>query len=141
MGFDGEFFMRAAGVIEFTLAFSLMWTPLVRRASAIVLAAMFVVATFEFGKIDVIGHAPIVVVLLAIIGDDARRGSSGSAVSRLLVPVALLRRAGRIPDRLLLRARDAVRHADSLIARQSPPLAASVRPGSVDPRPCSFIFG
>jgi hypothetical protein len=70
MGFDGEFFMRAAGVIEFTLAFSLLWTPLVRRASAIVLAAMFVAATFEFGKIDVIGHAPIVVVLLAIIGDD-----------------------------------------------------------------------
>jgi hypothetical protein len=70
MGFDGEFFMRAAGVIEFTLAFSLLWTPLVRRASAIVLAAMFIAATFEFGKIDVIGHAPIVVVLLAIIGDD-----------------------------------------------------------------------
>ena len=70
MGFDGEFFMRAAGVIEFTLAFSLMWTPLVRRMSAIVLAAMFVAATFEFGKTDVIGHAPIVVVLLAIVGDD-----------------------------------------------------------------------
>jgi hypothetical protein len=70
MGFDGEFFMRAAGVIEFTLAFSLLWTPLVRRASAIILTAMFVAATFEFGKIDVIGHAPIVIVLLAIIGDD-----------------------------------------------------------------------
>jgi hypothetical protein len=70
MGVDGEFFMRAAGVIEFTLAFSLLWTPLVRRASAIVLAAMFISATFEFGKIDVIGHAPIVAVLLAIVGDD-----------------------------------------------------------------------
>jgi hypothetical protein len=70
MGFDGEFFMRAAGVIEFTLAFALLWTPLVRRVSAIVLAAMFVAATFEFGKIDVIGHAPIVVVLVAIAGDD-----------------------------------------------------------------------
>jgi hypothetical protein len=70
MGVDGEFFMRAAGVIEFTLAFCLLWTPLVRRASAIVLAAMFIAATFEFGKLDVIGHAPIVVVLLAIVGDD-----------------------------------------------------------------------
>jgi hypothetical protein len=70
MGVDGEFFMRAAGVIEFTLAFALLWTPLVRRASAVVLAAMFVAATFEFGKLDMIGHAPIVVVLLAIIGDD-----------------------------------------------------------------------
>jgi hypothetical protein len=72
MGFSDEFFMRAAGVVEFTLAFSLVWTPLVRRASAIVLAAMFISATFEFGKLDMIGHAPIVVVLLAIIGDNAR---------------------------------------------------------------------
>jgi hypothetical protein len=71
MGFDDEFFMRAAGVIEFTLAFCLIWTPLVRRVAAVVLAAMFIGATFEFGKIDVIGHAPIVVVLLAIVGDDA----------------------------------------------------------------------
>jgi hypothetical protein len=70
LGFDDEFFMRAAGVIEFTLAFSLLWTPLVRRASAIILAGMFVAAVFEFGKLDVIGHAPIVVVLLAIIGDN-----------------------------------------------------------------------
>jgi hypothetical protein len=71
MGIEGEFFMRAAGVIEFTLAFALLWTPLVRRTSAIVLAAMFISATFEFGKIDVIGHAPIVAVLLAIVGDNA----------------------------------------------------------------------
>jgi hypothetical protein len=87
MGFDGEFFMRAAGVIEFTLAFSLLWTPLVRRAAAIVLAAMFVAATFEFGKLDVIGHAPIVVVLLAIVGDDVavEQRTRGFAI---VVPVA-----------------------------------------------------
>jgi hypothetical protein len=72
MGFDDGFFMRAAGVVEFTLAFALLWTPLVRRAGAIMLAAMFVAACFEFGKLDVIGHSGIVVVLLAIIGDDRR---------------------------------------------------------------------
>jgi len=72
LGFDDELFMRAAGVIEFTLAFSLLWTPLVRRSSAIILVGMFVAATLEFGKLDVIGHAPIVVVLLAIIGDNVR---------------------------------------------------------------------
>ena len=70
LGYDPEFFMRAAGVIEFTLAFALVWTPLVRRIAAILLAAMFISATFEFGKIDAIGHAPIIVVLLAIIADD-----------------------------------------------------------------------
>ena len=31
LGFDPDFFMRAAGAIEFALAFALMWTPLVRR--------------------------------------------------------------------------------------------------------------
>jgi len=75
IGYDPEFFMRAAGMIEFALAFSLMWTPLVRRAGAILLVTMFVSAAFEFGKIDVIGHAPIVVVLLAIIADHgAQKG-------------------------------------------------------------------
>jgi hypothetical protein len=70
LGYDPEFFMRAAGVVEFTLAFALLWTPLVRRSAAIVLIIMFVGGAFEFGKLDVIGHAPIVVVLLAIIGDN-----------------------------------------------------------------------
>jgi len=70
MGFDIEFFMRAAGVIEFTLAFALMWTPLVRRAAAIILTGMFVSAVLEFGKIDAMGHSVIIVVLLAIAADD-----------------------------------------------------------------------
>jgi hypothetical protein len=47
-----------------------MWTPLVRRCAAVILTAMFVSAVFEFGKIDLIGHSLIVVVLLAIVADD-----------------------------------------------------------------------
>jgi hypothetical protein len=69
LGLDPEFFMRAAGAVEFALAFALMWTPLVRRMAAVILAAMFISAVFEFGKIDLIGHTLIVVVLLAIIAD------------------------------------------------------------------------
>lgn len=72
MGYEGGFFMLAAGVIEFTLAFALLWTPLVRRCAALVLAGMFIAACFEFGKLDVIGHAVIVIVLLVLIGDDTR---------------------------------------------------------------------
>jgi hypothetical protein len=72
LGFDPDFFMRAAGAIEFALAFALMWTPLVRRIAAIMLAGMFVSAVLEFGKIDLIGHTLIVVVLLGIIADNAR---------------------------------------------------------------------
>jgi hypothetical protein len=69
-GFSPDFFMRAAGAVEFALAFALMWTPLVRRVAAVILTAMFVSAVFTFGKIDLIGHTLIVVVLLGVIGDS-----------------------------------------------------------------------
>ncbi|MCJ2057567.1 hypothetical protein MKL09_13480 [Methylobacterium sp. J-048] len=72
LGATPELFMQAAGVIEFTLAFALLWTPLVRRCAAIILAAVFVSAVFEFGKVDAIGHSGIIVVLLAIAADDVR---------------------------------------------------------------------
>jgi len=49
-----------------------IWTPLVRRTSAIILAAIFVSAIFEFGKVDAIGHSGIIVVLLGIVADDDR---------------------------------------------------------------------
>ncbi len=71
-GFDGEFYMRAAGVVEFTLAFALLWTPLVRRCAAAILAGMFIAACFEFGKIDTIGHSGIIAVLFTIIADNRR---------------------------------------------------------------------
>jgi hypothetical protein len=73
LGFDPDFYMRAAGAIEFALAFSLVWSPLVRRVGAIMLAGMFISAVFTFGKIDLIGHALIVVVLLGIVADDSTR--------------------------------------------------------------------
>lgn len=70
LGFAPDFYMRAAGAIEFALAFSLLWTPLVRRVGAIMLTGMFVSAVFAFGKIDMIGHSLIVVALIGIVADD-----------------------------------------------------------------------
>ena len=70
LGFAPDFFMRAAGAVEFALAFALMWTPLVRRVAAVLLVAMFVSAVLDFGKIDLIGHSLIVVALLGVIADD-----------------------------------------------------------------------
>jgi hypothetical protein len=70
LGFTPEFYMRAAGAVEFALAFALVWTPLVRRIAAAILVEMFVSAVFEFGKVDLIGHTLIVVALLAILADD-----------------------------------------------------------------------
>ena len=69
-GLDPKFFMVAAGMVEFSLSFALLWTPLVRRVAAIVLMSMFVSAVSEFGKIDAIGHLLIIVLLLAIAADD-----------------------------------------------------------------------
>jgi hypothetical protein len=71
LGFDPVFYMKAAGVVEFSLAFGLIGPPLVRRAAAVLLAATFISAVPEFGKIDAIGHSPIIVVFLAIIADNA----------------------------------------------------------------------
>jgi hypothetical protein len=63
----------------------LLWTPLVRRYAATVLAGMFIAACFEFGKIDTIGHSAIIAVLFSIIADD-RRVESDRRVP-LLAPV------------------------------------------------------
>jgi hypothetical protein len=71
MGFSVDFYMKAAGVVEFSLAFALIGTPLMRQTAAIILAAMFVAAILEFGKIDAIGHSPIIIVMLAIAADNA----------------------------------------------------------------------
>ena len=71
-GFDIAFYMRAAGVVEFALAFALLGTPLVRRCSAVILTGMFTAAIAEFGFIDGVGHSCIIAVLLAISADNAR---------------------------------------------------------------------
>lgn len=86
LGFDAEFYMRAAGVVEFVLAFALVWTPLVRRVAALILVGMFISACFEFGKVDTIGHSAIIAVLLAIIADN-RRVENGWRVP-LLAPIS-----------------------------------------------------
>lgn len=77
MGFDPAFYMRAAGVVEFAMSFALIWTPLVRRCGAVMLAAVFVSAIVGFGKVDAVGHMPIIAVLLAIIVDDKKEDVIG----------------------------------------------------------------
>ncbi|HVT56591.1 MAG TPA: hypothetical protein VHD34_11175 [Xanthobacteraceae bacterium] len=85
LGFSPELFMRAAGAIEFALAFALVWTPLVARVAAIILTAMFISAIFEFGKIDMIGHSGIIAVLIAIVADSKKR--KGISLKPFLIPV------------------------------------------------------
>jgi hypothetical protein len=69
LGFDVSTVMTAAGVVEFGLAFALFWTPLVRRLAALVLIMLLTAATFDFGKVDGIGHLMIITVLLVVVAD------------------------------------------------------------------------
>jgi len=88
-GWEPSLYMTAAGVIEFALAFGLIWTPLVRRLSALVLMAMFISAIFEFGKIDAVGHLMIIAILIVIVADDAKAPPRRAAVAPIPYALAL----------------------------------------------------
>ena len=83
MGFGVPFYMKAAGIVEFSLAFALVGTPLMRRTAAIILASMFTAAVVEFGKVDAIGHSPIIVVMIGIAADNR----PGARRSPLVAPI------------------------------------------------------
>lgn len=59
-----------AGVTEFTLGFGLLWTPLIRRLSAVVLLVIFTAAVWPFGRVDLIGHGLIMAILIAVSADQ-----------------------------------------------------------------------
>jgi len=71
-GLPREVFVPMAGVAEFTMGFGLIWTPLVRRLSAIALFIIFNAAVYPFGRTDLIGHALIMAVIVAIAADHTR---------------------------------------------------------------------
>jgi hypothetical protein len=73
LGFDVATVITAAGVVEFGLAFALFWTPLVRRLAALALASLLIAATFDFGKLDGIGHMMIITILLTVLADPGRQ--------------------------------------------------------------------
>ena len=67
MGFEPEFFMIAAGFVEFTAAFVVMTRSIAARVACAILLFIFTAAIPEFGLVDLIGHFLIIVVLLALI--------------------------------------------------------------------------
>ncbi len=66
-GFGAEFYMVAAGFVEFCCAYLLIVGALYARASAAVLLFFFVSAIYYFGLIDAIGHSGIIAVLVILI--------------------------------------------------------------------------
>lgn len=71
-GLPRDVFIPMAGVTEFTLGLGLVWTPLIRRLSAIALLVIFTAAVWPFGRVDLIGHGLIMAILLAVAADQSR---------------------------------------------------------------------
>jgi hypothetical protein len=74
----------------FGLAFALLWTPVARRAAAMVLALMMGAAVYEFGSMDALGHLLIIVILIATLTEGAhdREGAQSTMHSMMLAPLA-----------------------------------------------------
>lgn len=68
-GMPRDVFIPMAGVAEFTMGFGLLWTALVRRLSAIALFIIFNMAVYPFGRMDLVGHALIMAVIVIIAAD------------------------------------------------------------------------
>lgn len=71
-GLPEAVFIPMAGVAEFTLGFGLVATPLVRRLSAVALLVIFNAAVYPFGRVDLIGHALVIAMLVVIAVDPMR---------------------------------------------------------------------
>jgi hypothetical protein len=91
-GMPRDPFIPMAGVAEFTMGFGLLWTPLVRRLSAIALLIIFTAAVYPFGRIDLVGHALIMGTLVAIVADPAHLAPNANTAwqAAIKVPIGLL---------------------------------------------------
>ena len=95
MGFPIPVFVAIAGFVEFTLAFYLATGRGMLRLGSLILLIVFVAAMPEFGKLDVVGHLPLVAILgIPIVGGNSKlqrlwrvpgRGTVVNAVSAWLL--------------------------------------------------------
>ena len=88
-GMPRDVFIPMAGVAEFTMGFGLLWTALVRRLSAITLFLIFNAAVYPFGRIDLVGHALIMAVIVAIAVDPTKQVRFAIRRSAWAIPAAL----------------------------------------------------
>ena len=85
LGFNPEFYMVAAGYVEFCAAYLLITGLMSARFSALLLLVLFLIAIMPFGQLDAIGHLVIIVVLLQLaLSDNAvgkRLHADGAAMT------------------------------------------------------------
>jgi hypothetical protein len=99
-GMPRDVFIPMAGVAEFTLGFGLIWSPLVRRLSAIALLVIFITAVYPFGRIDLVGHAMIMAALVLVAADPVRKSQEAAAPAT--VPMLRNGRLAAVPVGLTL---------------------------------------
>jgi hypothetical protein len=71
-GLPRDVFIPMAGVAEFTMGFGLLGTPVIRRLSAVALFIIFNAAVWPFGRVDLVGHALIMAIIVAIAVDPTK---------------------------------------------------------------------
>jgi hypothetical protein len=98
-GMPRDVFIPMAGVAEFTLGFGLIWSPLVRRLSAIALLVIFITAVYPFGRIDLVGHAMIMAALVLVAADPVRKTQEAAPAT---VPMLRNGRLAAVPVGLTL---------------------------------------
>ena len=86
-GIPRDAFIPMAGVAEFTLGFAFLWTPLVRRLSAVSLFVIFNAAVYPFGRIDMVGHALIMAIIVIIAADHTREVHFAPALKRRVAAI------------------------------------------------------
>lgn len=89
-GIPRDVFIPMAGVAEFTMGFGLLWTALVRRLSAIALFVIFNAAVFPFGRMDLVGHALIMAVIVIIAADPMPQVRFAIRRPLLAIPASLV---------------------------------------------------
>jgi hypothetical protein len=87
LGIPVDIFLPMAGVTELVLGLGLVWTPLVRRLSAIVLFCIFNAAVLPFGRVDLIGHGLILTMLVVVAIDPTREVKMLPEVRRSLLGI------------------------------------------------------
>lgn len=89
-GMPRDVFIPMAGVAEFTMGFGLLWTALIRRLSALALFLIFNMAVWPFGRLDLVGHALIMAVIVIIFADPTPQVRFALRRTLAAIPVTLV---------------------------------------------------
>ena len=113
-GIPAADFMIIAGFVEFALAFYILTGIALVRLAILVLLTIFVAAIADFGKVDAIGHLPIIVPLIVI----SARGDEADRVAALELGADDYLAKPFSPRELIARCHSVLRRGQRVVARK-----------------------